>query len=99
MGRIGSPVATAGPARALPVETLPPGIFPTEGFPAEGIPTEAMPLSAASLLLGSGLPARLVSGVAFLLPDLPNFNISFFRAPSLPSPPEPAVSRSLPEPA
>lgn len=99
VGRIGSPVGTAGPAGALPIETLPPGTFPTKEFPAKGIPTEALPLSAASPLLGSGLPARLVSGVAFLLPDLPNFNISFFRAPSLPSPPEPAVSRSLPEPA
>ena len=93
------PVATAGPAGALPVEILPPGIFPSEGFPPEGIPTEALPLSAASPLLGSGLPARLVSGVTFLLPDLLNFSISFFRAPSPPSPPEPAVSRSLPEPA
>lgn len=53
----------------------------------------------ASLLRMSGLPARLAGTLPFLLAALPKLSLSFLRAPSLFSPPEPAASPSLPDPA
>ena len=47
----------------------------------------------------SGLPARLAATLPFLLAALLKLSLSFFRAPSLFSPPEPAASPSLPDPA
>lgn len=47
----------------------------------------------------SGLLARLMEGVPYLLGALPNVSLSFFLEPSLISPPEPAASFSLPVPA
>ena len=53
-------------------------------------------MTAASRL---GLVARLPPGLTFLLPGAPVFNLIFLRLPSLMSPPDPAPSPSLPEPA
>lgn len=57
------------------------------------------PFATASPPRISGLPARLAGTLPFLFAPLAKLSLSFLRVPSLISPPEPATSFSLPEPA